>query len=86
MSRLSTSALDWTDLVPPPSVPSFACEILLCSGRTVALGYRTAALRREQSGSYRNASVLRTNAMKYLPNYFKKGQLTKMFFLFPVRQ
>ncbi|GLC33046.1 hypothetical protein PLESTB_000376800 [Pleodorina starrii] len=44
---------------------------------------RIAALRREQPGSYRNASVLRTNAMKYLPNYFKKGQLTKMFFLFP---
>lgn len=22
--------------------------------------------------------------MKYLPNYFRKGQLTKMFFLFPV--
>ncbi|EFJ44653.1 hypothetical protein VOLCADRAFT_82720 [Volvox carteri f. nagariensis] len=44
---------------------------------------RIAALRREHPGSYRNASVLRTNAMKYLPNYFKKGQLTKMFFLFP---
>jgi tRNA (guanine-N7-)-methyltransferase len=27
--------------------------------------------------------VLRTNAMKYLPNYFEKGQLEKMFFLFP---
>ncbi|GIL92891.1 hypothetical protein Vretimale_14797 [Volvox reticuliferus] len=44
---------------------------------------RIASLRREHPGSYRNASVLRTNAMKYLPNYFKKGQLTKMFFLFP---
>jgi tRNA (guanine-N7-)-methyltransferase len=27
--------------------------------------------------------VLRTNGMKFLPNYFRKGQLTKMFFLFP---
>ncbi|PNH06732.1 tRNA (guanine-N(7)-)-methyltransferase [Tetrabaena socialis] len=44
---------------------------------------RIAALRREQPGLYRNCSVLRTNAMKYLPNYFRKGQLTKMFFLFP---
>ncbi|KAG2450298.1 hypothetical protein HYH02_004805 [Chlamydomonas schloesseri] len=43
----------------------------------------SAALRRESPGSYRNASVMRTNAMKYLPNFFKKGQLTKMFFLFP---
>eukprot|EP01126_Amoeba_proteus_P053831 TRINITY_DN6580_c0_g2_i3.p1 TRINITY_DN6580_c0_g2~~TRINITY_DN6580_c0_g2_i3.p1 ORF type:complete len:127 (-),score=22.99 TRINITY_DN6580_c0_g2_i3:77-457(-) len=24
-----------------------------------------------------------TNAMKYLPNYFYKGQLEKLFFLFP---
>lgn len=30
-------------------------------------------------------SVLRTNAQKYLPNYFRKGQLEKLFFLFPVR-
>ncbi|KAG2490234.1 hypothetical protein HYH03_011358 [Edaphochlamys debaryana] len=44
---------------------------------------RIAALRRETPGSYKNCSVLRTNAMKYLPNYFRKGQLTKMFFLFP---
>lgn len=28
-------------------------------------------------------ACLRTNAMKYLPNYFHKGQLSKMFFLFP---
>jgi tRNA (guanine-N7-)-methyltransferase len=32
---------------------------------------------------YNNISVLRTNAMKFLPNYFEKGQLEKMFFLFP---
>eukprot|EP00898_Chlorokybus_atmophyticus_P007061 jgi/Chlat1/7356/Chrsp59S06977 len=35
------------------------------------------------SKGYTNVSVIRTNAMKYLPNYFRKGQLTKMFFLFP---
>lgn len=23
--------------------------------------------------------------MKFLPNFFRKGQLTKLFFLFPVR-
>jgi tRNA (guanine-N7-)-methyltransferase len=27
---------------------------------------------------------MRSNAMKYLPNYFRKGQLEKLFFLFPV--
>jgi hypothetical protein len=44
------------------------------------------ALRREHEsdGKYQNISVLRTNAMKFMVNYFSKGQLTKMFFLFPV--
>lgn len=32
---------------------------------------------------YENCACLRINAMKYLPNYFRKGQLSKMFFLFP---
>jgi tRNA (guanine-N7-)-methyltransferase len=34
-------------------------------------------------GSYQNVSVVRTNIMKFAPNYFRKGQLEKMFFLFP---
>ncbi|KAK2579227.1 hypothetical protein KPH14_008196 [Odynerus spinipes] len=34
-------------------------------------------------GQYENIACLRTNAMKYLPNYFYKGQLKKMFFLYP---
>jgi len=45
-----------------------------------------ASLRLEHPGQYGNVNCVRTNAMKYLPNYFKKGQLTKMFFLFPVRR
>ena len=44
---------------------------------------RCVALRREHPGSYENISCIRTNSMKYLPNFFKKGQLTKLFFLFP---
>ena len=36
---------------------------------------RISALRRQNPGSYRNIACLRTNAMKYLPNYFKKGQV-----------
>ena len=46
---------------------------------------RVLALRREQPGAYGNISCLRTNAQKYLVHYFRKGQLTKLFFLFPVR-
>ncbi|CAM6081944.1 unnamed protein product [Calypogeia fissa] len=44
---------------------------------------RIIALRDKHIGQYENISVLRSNAMKYLPNYFEKGQLEKMFFLFP---
>jgi tRNA (guanine-N7-)-methyltransferase len=47
---------------------------------------RIEALRREShggTGGFRNIAVVRTNAMKYLHNYFRKGQLHKMFFLFP---
>eukprot|EP00116_Pleurobrachia_bachei_P004726 sb/3464988/ len=32
---------------------------------------------------YNNAGVIRTNAMKYLPNFFRKGQLEKLFILYP---
>lgn len=34
-------------------------------------------------GSYNNVSVVRGNAMKFLPNFFGKHQLSKIFFLFP---
>lgn len=35
------------------------------------------------AGGYQNISVIRTNAMKFLPNFFEHGQLSKIFFLFP---
>lgn len=44
---------------------------------------RIVALRKANPGQYQNVSVVRTNSMKYIPNYFEKGQLSKMFFLFP---
>ncbi|KAF0298794.1 tRNA (guanine-N(7)-)-methyltransferase [Amphibalanus amphitrite] len=44
---------------------------------------RITALRAQHPGQYQNVACLRSNAMKYLPNFFRKGQLTKMFFLFP---
>ncbi|KAE8745837.1 hypothetical protein FOCC_FOCC007356 [Frankliniella occidentalis] len=44
---------------------------------------RIAALRTQHPGQYQNIACLRTNAMKYLPNFFEKGQLKKMFFLYP---
>ncbi|KAA0708091.1 tRNA (guanine-N(7)-)-methyltransferase [Triplophysa tibetana] len=44
---------------------------------------RICSLRAAEPGSYQNIACLRSNAMKYLPNFFTKGQLSKMFFLFP---
>ncbi|KAI3951028.1 hypothetical protein MKW92_006912 [Papaver armeniacum] len=44
---------------------------------------RILALRETNPGQYQNVSVVRTNSMKYIPNFFEKGQLLKMFFLFP---
>ncbi|CCK68106.1 tRNA (guanine46-N7)-methyltransferase KNAG_0A04290 [Huiozyma naganishii CBS 8797] len=48
---------------------------------------RIIALRNNNLGStehnYQNINVLRANAMKFLPNFFKRGQLSKMFFCFP---
>ncbi|KAG0140176.1 hypothetical protein CROQUDRAFT_53681 [Cronartium quercuum f. sp. fusiforme G11] len=36
-----------------------------------------------KDGAFENVSVIRANSMKFLPNFFKKAQLKKMFFLFP---
>lgn len=46
--------------------------------RIIALRQQNAA-----TGKYGNIAVLRANAMKFLPNFFCKGQLEKMFFCFP---
>lgn len=37
---------------------------------------KIAALRSQHPGQYQNIACLRSNAMKYLPNYFKKGQVS----------
>lgn len=44
---------------------------------------RIKALRSQHNGKYNHIACIRTNAMKYLPNYFVKHQLDKMFFLYP---
>lgn len=36
---------------------------------------RILALRSQHPGQYQNVAILRTNAMKYLPNFFYKGQV-----------
>ena len=37
---------------------------------------------RKKNASYNNLGVVNMNAMKHLPNYFEKGQLQAMFFLY----
>ncbi|XP_058126724.1 tRNA (guanine-N(7)-)-methyltransferase [Anopheles ziemanni] len=44
---------------------------------------RIQALRALHAGKYENIACIRTNAMKYLPNFFRKHQLEKLFFLYP---
>lgn len=42
------------------------------------------ALRKQSEGKlYQNAACIRANSMKFLPNFFKKGQLSKIFICFP---
>jgi len=36
-----------------------------------------------ETKGYQNVSVVRANAMKFLPNYFAKHSLSALFFLFP---
>ena len=36
-----------------------------------------------EEGLYQNAACLRANSMKFLPNFFKKHQLSKIFLCFP---
>jgi tRNA (guanine-N7-)-methyltransferase len=46
---------------------------------------RIAALRSQAGDShlYQNVACLRANTMKFLPNFFKKAQLSKIFICFP---
>jgi tRNA (guanine-N7-)-methyltransferase len=44
---------------------------------------RIDGLRQQHERLYQNASCLRTNCMRYLPNYFEQAQLDKIFICFP---
>ena len=44
---------------------------------------RILAHRKDHPDQYQNCSVMKTNAMKYLVNYFPKASLDKLFFCFP---
>lgn len=44
---------------------------------------RVLTLRKEYPGRYGNVWFERTNAMKFLPHYLKKGSVEKLFFCYP---
>ncbi len=44
---------------------------------------RIAALRVKEPGKFANAACVRANAMKHITHFFERGQLEKLFFLFP---
>ena len=44
---------------------------------------RLKSLRAQNQGQFDNVAVMRSNAMKHLPNYFRKAQLNRLFFCFP---
>jgi tRNA (guanine-N(7)-)-methyltransferase len=51
---------------------------------TAYVAERIRALRAQNpDGLYQNAACLRANTMKFLPNFFKKAQLSKIFICFP---
>ncbi|GAV28587.1 hypothetical protein PMKS-002058 [Pichia membranifaciens] len=37
----------------------------------------------KDDAKFNNCAVIRANSMKFLPNFFRRGQLDKMFFCFP---
>ncbi|KAJ2914492.1 hypothetical protein MD484_g5922, partial [Candolleomyces efflorescens] len=51
--------------------------------RITALRVTNAAQSSDSAPAFQNVSIVRANAMKFLPNYFTKHSLSALFFLFP---
>ncbi|KAL2012904.1 hypothetical protein VTN00DRAFT_429 [Thermoascus crustaceus] len=73
---------------PPPPQPTTPSETLPQPTETTAPSpspstSSTSAPTTLIPGGYQNISALRTNTMKFLPNFFARGQLSKIFICFP---
>ncbi|KAF6832588.1 hypothetical protein CMUS01_06874 [Colletotrichum musicola] len=69
-----------------PTMPdTLALGLEIRTSVTEYVQERIKALRAQNQGSglYQNISCLRANSMKFLPNFFKKAQLSKIFICFP---
>jgi tRNA (guanine-N7-)-methyltransferase len=67
--------------VLPPEAYILGMEIRAKVTEYVRL--RIIAARMDNPGKFLNCSVLRTNAMKFAPNYFRQSSIEKMFICFP---
>src|SRR6478735_9128408 len=72
----------WSEILHEYILTNVGLEI-----RTQVAGYvqeRIKALRSQSSDNmYQNVACIRANTMKFLPNFFKKAQLSKIFICFP---
>lgn len=68
---------------PNPTHPYLPCVPHARAQVCEFVRLRIEELRKGAPPQAQNAAVLRTNAMKYLPHFFVKGQLEKLFFCFP---
>ncbi|KAF6809512.1 hypothetical protein CPLU01_15485 [Colletotrichum plurivorum] len=69
-----------------PTMPdTLALGLEIRTSVTEYVQERIKALRAQNQGSglYQNISCLRANSMKFLPNFFEKAQLSKIFICFP---
>lgn len=68
---------------PDPSLNALDVPIINNVQEVSSKNDETTQNRKTVPGGYENIAVTRGNAMKFLPNFFHRGQLQKMFFLFP---
>lgn len=81
--RACISLHGWSNFVSFIFLPAAGMEIR--TSVTEFVQEKAKAMRAQNSGNggYQNVACLRANAMKFLPNFFRKGQLSKIFLCFP---
>ncbi|KAJ8115026.1 hypothetical protein OPT61_g3226 [Boeremia exigua] len=79
----SPSDMDWASLYPTYAVEDTSMEIRTSVTEYVQEKVRALRVQNAATGAYQNASCIRANTMKFLPNFFQKAQLSKIFLCFP---
>ncbi|KAF4629060.1 hypothetical protein G7Y89_g9089 [Cudoniella acicularis] len=66
-----------------PDTLMLGMEIRMQVAEYVQERIKALRVQKVDEGLFQNAACLRANSMKFLPNFFKKHQLSKIFFCFP---